>query len=459
MSVAETLTARPFTERANPDPQDAGEKASRGGAGRLLRTLLAHHQELGLESAQLAELSRLYWRATPPAMAEAIAFIEHHLSPAQFRKCVGYIVSDAASTDNPATSTPDDVDALVTAALEERLKDKDAVAVDLAAKAADRLISWTKIFGVCVVVPVAAFLALLSFWGVSKVHDLKVLTTRAETIVQTGQQQLDSLGARSSQVEQQIAQLTARQNQDDSRINQLKDDVRSLQEKLKFSVENFLRYFQKLGYAEKTSEVSINTNPPNNGFLSYYDLASGTIGVSKELAEDETLALHEYAHHVLYSSLPFDVSEWIDNALAIEGGLAEYFVASFRDQPVIGAIAAQRLGAAARGALPVNLENDERIAPAKPGATLENSEISRLQKAWGGAFWELRHRLGQNVADKSLYAAWRALTEQDKALIVPHFIAKVAAQLKATAGTPAVEVWRDILVRRGVNNADLPNGG
>jgi hypothetical protein len=458
MSVAETFTARPFTERANPDPQDPDGEASRGGAGRLLRTLLANHQELGLESAQLAELSRLYWRTMPPAMAEAIPFVEQHLSPAQFRKCVGYIVSDSASTDNPGTSTPGDVDALVKAALEERLKDKDAVAVDLAAKATDRLITWTKIFGVCVVVPVAAFLALLSFLGVSKIQDLKVLTTRAETIVQTSQQQLDSLGARSSQVEQQIAEMTTRQNRDDSRINQLKEDVQSLQEKLKFSVENFLRYFQKLGYAEKTSRVIIKTVTQNNGFLSYYDPANETIGVKNELVEDETLTLHEYAHHVLYSSLPFDTSEWKDNALAIEGGLANYFVASFRVQPVIGAVAAQRLGPSARGVFPVTLENAERIAPAKPRATLEDSEITRLQNAWGGAFWELRQRLGQNVADKSLYTAWRALTEQDRALIVPHFIAKVAAQLTATAGTPAIEAWRDILVRRGVNNADLPNG-
>jgi hypothetical protein len=79
--------------------------------------------------------------------------------------------------------------------------------------------------------------------------------------------------------------------------------------------------------------------------------------------------------------------------------------------------------------------------------------------AWGGAFWDLRQALGQSIADKALYEAWRGLADQDRATVVHSFVKSVAAQLEAAAGKPAVKQWRDVLVRRGLGNAELPNPG
>ena len=86
-----------------------------------------------------------------------------------------------------------------------------------------------------------------------------------------------------------------------------------------------------------------------------------------KVADDESMLLHEYAHHILYSSLAFDALNgnpaWKFSAVPIEYGLADYFVASFRNEPVIGALAAQQLGATAGGQLPVKLENNRGSRP------------------------------------------------------------------------------------------------
>jgi hypothetical protein len=47
--------------------------------------------------------------------------------------------------------------------------------------------------------------------------------------------------------------------------------------------------------------------------------------------------------------------------------------------------------------------------------------------------------------------------DQDQARVAHSFIVNVASQLNSAAGKPAVKTWRDILARRGVNAADLPN--
>jgi hypothetical protein len=177
-----------------------------------------------------------------------------------------------------------------------------------------------------------------------------------------------------------------------------------------------------------------------------------------KVVDDESILLHEYAHHILYSSLAFDALNgnpaWKFSAVPIEFGLADYFVASFRNQPVIGALAAQQTPGLA---LPVKLENKASITATQLGDNFDGALVYRLEPAWGGAFWELRQALGQNIADKSLYEAWRTLGDQDQARVVHSFIANVAAQLSAASGKPAVKTLRDILARRGVNVADLPN--
>ena len=456
MPAAETPGAVSLRNWTNQAPKEPASQESPNGSERLLRTFLEHQQELDLDSTQIAELSRLYWSRPLPAVAETIAAIEQRLSPEQFRKSFGYIA--AGQANGSATFTPPNVDALVKAAVDERLKDKDVVTVDLAAKAAERLMTWTKLFGI----PVAVFLAFLSFWGVSSVQEARGLKEKAEAYLQTTARDLDSVRAQSMEAKRQLAEVQQAQAQNKIAIDRLNTAVQDLQQKLSQSVSGFLAYFQNLGYAPKGSAITISTNANEGNLLSYFDTTNNTIAVRPDLAEDETLILHEYAHKVLYSSLSFDLfggnSKSRYSALPIEGGLANYFVGSFRDQPVIGAVAAQRLGSEAKGVLPVNLENAERITRTDLVDT-DMPLINQLQLAWGGAFWELRQKLGQDAVDKSLYRAWRALTDRDHHLVARSFIANVAAQLKSAAGEPATKILRDVLARRGISNADLPGAG
>jgi hypothetical protein len=456
MSVAEAPAAVPFRERANSAPQDPASLRPNDGVGLLLRTILEHHQELGLDAGQITALSKLYWSAPLPAAADATAAIERTLSSEQFRTGVTYFATARAGDKEAAPPASADISALVKAAVDERTKDKDVIAVDLATKAADRLMSWTKMFGVFAALPIAAFLALLSFMGISSFQDLQNVKTRAEASVR-------SLADASKQVDDQLAELRNHLNANVQQIEGLKSRVDGLEEKLKFSAANFLRYFQELGYVPKMATVNVSTNVKIPGGLSYYDPDSNTIVIKPELIEDETLLLHEYAHSILYSSLSFDAlignPKWKYSAAPIESGLADYFVASFRDQPVIGAVAAQHSGPTPGLGLPLNLENTEKITTTQLGDSFDYRLVNRLQLAWGGAFWELRQKLGQDVADKSLYEAWRALADQDQALVAHNFIANLAAQLKAGGGKPALAVLRDILARRGVVSADLPSAG
>ena len=143
MPVAETPAAVPLKDWRNPAPQDPASQESPDGSEHLLRILLEHCQELGLDSAQIGELSRLYWSRPLPTTSETIAAIEQRLFPGEFQKFIGYIAAAAGLATGSTPPVTPDVSALVKAALDERLKDKDVVAVDLAVKAADRLISWT----------------------------------------------------------------------------------------------------------------------------------------------------------------------------------------------------------------------------------------------------------------------------------------------------------------------------
>jgi hypothetical protein len=299
---------RPRTA-ASSAPPDAADHACRDGVSCLLQTILKNHQKLGLDSAQIAEISRLYWSAEPPAAAAAIEAIERTFSPEQFRQSV----TDFAT----ALSGSAEIDAIVKTALDERTKDKDTVPVDLAAKAADLLLGWTRTFAFFVAAPVAVILAGLSFVGYTKFQDVQNTAVKAEATLQAAQQNVDKIAERSKQVDSQLTELGQRLNASDQQIKSLDNTVRDLAEKLNFgaasglsanqqakltqSADGFLRYFEQLGYTPKTKTINFSTNVAVQDALSYYEPVSNTIVIGPKVADDESILLHEYAHHILYA--------------------------------------------------------------------------------------------------------------------------------------------------------------
>jgi len=71
MPVSEASAAETFGDRENVAPQDPADLAGHDHSGLLLRAVLEHHRELGLEAGQIAESSRLYW-STPLPDADAV---------------------------------------------------------------------------------------------------------------------------------------------------------------------------------------------------------------------------------------------------------------------------------------------------------------------------------------------------------------------------------------------------
>ena len=456
--------------------QQSADELSVNGIGLLLQTTLKNHRKLALDSDQIAALSRLYWTPEPSGAGGTIEAIERTLSSEQFRQAVTDFAAAPVYASAPTTPTAE-IGTLIKAALDERTKDKDVLSVDLAAKAADRLMSWTRMFAYFVAAPVAVILAGLSLFGYSKLQDVREIAASAEVTLRTAQQNVTAITARSKQVDDQLAALGQHVDKNDQQIRSLDNTVRSLAEKLDFgpasdlpeslqkkltqAADSYLRYFEKFGYVPKTTSVNLSTKVNIPGALSYYDSATNSIVMQKEVAEDETILLREYSHHILYSALSFNAldsnTKWKSSAVPIEYGLADYFIASFRNQPVLYALAAQRLKVTSDAAIPVNLENRAKITTTQFGDRADYMVIYRLEPAWGGVFWELRQALGQGIVDKCLYEAWRTLADQDDALVAHSFIANIASQLKSSAGPPAIKTLRDILSLRGISASDLPD--
>jgi hypothetical protein len=171
----------------------------------------------------------------------------------------------------------------------------------------------------------------------------------------------------------------------------------SVQEKLTASAAKFLKYFESLGYRPKTEIINFNTKPKVENAASYYDDKTETIYVDARWADDESLLYHEYSHLILYASLPFNElsgpTKWKFSQVPIEFGLANYFTASARNRPLIGELAAQVLKTGTPSLS--NLENREKVTTLKPS---DFAVAAKLGDGWGGAFWDIRNRLGQAAA-------------------------------------------------------------
>jgi len=175
----------------------------------------------------------------------------------------------------------------------------------------------------------------------------------------------------------------------------------NVQEKLTASAAKFLKYFEGLGYHPKT-EINFNTKPEIEHAVSYYDYNTQTIYVDARCVGDESLLFHEYSHLILYSSLPFNAlsgpTKWKFSQVPIEYGLANYFTASARNRPLIGELAAQVLKTGTPSLS--NLENGEKVTTLKP---TDFAVATKLEDGWGGAFWDIRNKLGQPAADQLIY--------------------------------------------------------
>jgi hypothetical protein len=220
-------------------------------------------------------------------------------------------------------------------------------------------------------------------------------------------------------------------------------------------------YVEKLGYTPKTPLINVNTKLDISGALSYYDSQSNTIFVLADIIADQFPILREYSHHILYSSLSFDAlsSERpaVVSLVPIEFGLANYFPASFLNDPHLGALAARSL----KSGTPYlfNLDNSDRVSTL---VITDYAVATSLQNAWGGLFWEIRQRLvqqklGQLTADKLLYDTWCAQPDESNSAVGRRFVANLLSEAQSQLGKTGRTTVEEILLRRGLEASDFTN--
>jgi hypothetical protein len=443
----------------------------------LLQVILENQTELGLNDQQVVTLSRLYFeRSTNSTSDNTVAFIAGILTPKQFQAAVAKLGAAAArSTTRPADANI--IDNMVAAAIQKQTKDKTLVEIGIAADVTERLIAWARIFAYFIAIPLGIALIVLSIFGYSKFEDARKLADKADTSLRTIESRLAEVDKNKSRLDQlsatfdqQVREFQTKSAEITQRVNSLDTAVQSISQRLSFgpssrlpanvqerlaaSAAKFLKYFEGLGYHPKTEVVNFNTKPEIENMASYYDDATQTIYVDARWAGDESILFHEYAHLILYSSLPFNAlsgpTRWKLSQVPIEFGLANYFTASARNQPLIGEAVAQTLKTGEPSLH--NLENREKVTT----LTLSDATgVDRLEDAWGGAFWDIRNKLGQATADQMIYDAWRRLTDGDDALIAQSFLRNLLNGARITGGAQTEEAVRAILQDRGIPRSDL----
>jgi hypothetical protein len=100
----------------------------------------------------------------------------------------------------------------ITSLLNERLKDKHVAEVELFESAAERLFKYGKWFSTAVALPIALFLAGLTFFGLKKVHDINSLAARVDKEVkpkvESALHNADEASNKAIQAEQTAEQVT-----------------------------------------------------------------------------------------------------------------------------------------------------------------------------------------------------------------------------------------------------------
>ena len=248
------------------------------------------------------------------------------------------------------------------------------------------LISWPVIF-LCVVLLVRRELPAL----IAKLAE-RVTKAPGGFEFTTLQQKVETLGAKVERLESVTFEPSV------ALTPQLQTDLQS-------SINAYHDYLTKLGFQSRTESVRVFIDPKLRNIV--YDSNSNRLIIGKSLAIDTDGVFREYTHHALTAKTDLGQHDFTREQYAIESGLADYFACSFNNDPLFG----ERSFHLFRK----HPEDDEKLAlrNLKNDRTFDevsdDSEIHNIGEIWGGAFWELRERLGQTIADRLLFSTWDAL--------------------------------------------------
>jgi hypothetical protein len=183
---------------------------------------------------------------------------------------------------------------------------------------------------------------------------------------------------------------------------------------LEARLSGFFTYLLDLGYRSNRNFLKIRVEDSLQ-FNAYFSVSDGNVLVlAPDTVVDPDVALHEYSRYVMMTAAGGESGTNLEVDLEI--GLADYFVASFRENPRIGAAWIQSLQYTAEGRRVFggktcvrNLDNHRRFDQAVAQRTAPRQDSYPLAEFWGGAFWEMRALLGRDPANPSRFLADRLL--------------------------------------------------
>ena len=304
---------------------------------------------------------------------------------------------------------------------DKNYRDQKVVEIETTQAIADRFLGWSKLLGVVAGIPIALLLVVLSVLGIKTYSDFtgKIDTATTKVAAQLasaeeGAKKLkdegDSLANDYRKLRTQFADTAALGEQ----VKSLSAKVDVIGEKLGFTPTSkispeakkqlettfaeFQNYITGLGPQGAAGPVSVDVRDKMDvpGMISYYDSDKRMMVIDSKYISDSTVIFREYMHHVLY---PRKIPDNAPYYYAIESGLGWYLPCSFIGDPN-----------PAKGVTAWDLTKKRQFAEMRSDA---GSALMVGTEIWGGAFWELRQRLGQSTTDKLLFAAWFAIGADD----------------------------------------------
>lgn len=220
--------------------------------------------------------------------------------------------------------------------------------------------------------------------------------------------------------------------------------------KLRPALEEFQQYLSKAGFRiagsgqvkYKIVEGDRRTGLIDGEYASFYE--NRTLTVARQHLSDNDLIQHEYMRHVLEPDFPKshdyegDPGWWA--YFAVNSGLALYFPCSFNKKPVF-----------AGSDKDFRVELNNRKGLGKRPRTRDEVDFE-VGAAWGGAFWELREKMGDPAAADSLLAqSWVSWQPSDPgADLSAEFVGKMIEVDHARFGGQHENLIREVFRGRGL---------
>ena len=313
------------------------------------------------------------------------------------------------------------------------------------------------IFAAAVAAAGNAVVTVVNSWLQRELEDKKAESTRILEMIKTGDPERAALNlefllesglisdpALSSNIK---GYLNKRQPGDgpslpapSGRVEFEKSDLltKSLEQRLQDTLKRYFDYLDRIGFPKPSDKVTVSIEAMDSPNAYYVD---NRVVIDQRIAEDPTVALREYNHHIL-TTRENRVAQGAFGAL--ESGLADYFACSFLNNPNVG----EKLGGLFKLKTPFirTLKNNRTYTDLPQGREWEIPILGG--EVWGGLFWDIREQLGPSDADALAASTWLSFTVPGNE--IHNHSAFVDALLKAAEakGPNVVETVQAALSRR-----------